>query len=113
MYYLCLTLNPLSPLPTSHYIDTCYDRLEKYIAEALEPIIKFRRYRAFKNGTIREFYFLLRSTMVGARRAGLLHRPINDQTLPSMSIMAQLPLNDWKQWAREGPSWVGGIVEDA
>jgi hypothetical protein len=25
--------------------------------------------------------------------------------------MAQL--NDWKQWAKEQPSWIGGIVEDA
>ncbi len=31
-------------------LDTCFDRLEKYIAEALDPIVKF------KNGTIREFF---------------------------------------------------------
>jgi hypothetical protein len=55
-------------------LDTCYDRPEKYFAEALEPIIEFRKYGVFENGTIREFYSLLRSTMLGTRRAGLLHR---------------------------------------
>jgi hypothetical protein len=55
-------------------LDTCYDWPEKYIAEALEPVIKFRKYGVFENGTIREFYSLLRSTMLGTRRAGLLHR---------------------------------------
>jgi hypothetical protein len=34
-------------------LDTCFDRLEKYIAEALEPIIKFRGYNMFDNGAIR------------------------------------------------------------
>jgi hypothetical protein len=64
--------------------DTCYDQPEKYIAKTLDPIIKFRKYRAFENGIIREFYSLLRSAMLGARKAGLLHRLINDQTLPSI-----------------------------
>ncbi len=49
--------------------------------------------------------------MLGALRAGLLHRLINDQTLPS--IMCQMPLNDWKQWAKERPVCVCGVVEDA
>ncbi len=80
-------------------LDTCYDRPDKYIAEALKPIIKFRKFRAFENRTIREFYSLLRSTMLGARRVGLLHRLSSDQTLPG--IMAWMPLNDWKQWVRE------------
>jgi hypothetical protein len=35
-------------------LDTCFDQLEKYIAEALEPIIKFRGYKMFNNGAIRE-----------------------------------------------------------
>jgi hypothetical protein len=35
--------------------DTCYDWPGKYIAEALKPIFKFRKYRAFENGMIREF----------------------------------------------------------
>jgi hypothetical protein len=36
-------------------------------AEALEPIIKFRRYKIFEHTVIREFYSLLRASMIGAR----------------------------------------------
>jgi hypothetical protein len=35
-------------------------RPQRYIAEALQPINNFRRYKAFNNGAIREFYLLLR-----------------------------------------------------
>jgi hypothetical protein len=83
---------------------TCFDRPKKYIAEALEPIVKFRSYKMFDNGTIREFYSLLRAAMMGARKAGLLHWLVNDQTLPS--ILAKMPPNDWRQWARERPTWM-------
>jgi hypothetical protein len=72
-------------------LDTCYDRPEKYITEALEPIVKFRRYRAFEHGVIREFYSLFRSATIGAKRAGLLRRLINDRTLPN--IIARMPLD--------------------
>jgi hypothetical protein len=92
-------------------LDTCFDRLEKYIAEALEPIIKFRSYKAFDNGAIRGFYSLLRAAMMGARKAGLLHRLVNDQTLPS--ILAKMPPNDWRQWARERPTWMREAIEEA
>jgi hypothetical protein len=27
-------------------VDPCYNRLEKYIAEALDPIVKFRKYKS-------------------------------------------------------------------
>ncbi len=80
-------------------LETCFDRPEKYIAEALDPIIKFRKHKAFENGAIREFYSLLRSAMLGAWKVGLLHSLINDQTLPN--IMGRMPLSDWKQWAKE------------
>ncbi len=53
-------------------LDTCFDRPEKYVAEALEPIVKFRSYKMFDNGAIREFYYLLRAAMMGAKKAGLL-----------------------------------------
>ncbi len=66
---------------------------------ALDPVIKFRKYRVFNNGAIREFYSLLRSAMLGARKAGLLHRLVNDQIMPG--IMARMPEGDWKQWAKE------------
>jgi hypothetical protein len=92
-------------------LDTCFDRPEKYIAEALEPIIRFRGYKAFDNGAVREFYSLLRAAMMGAKKGGLLHRLINDQTLPS--ILAKMPPNDWRQWAKERPTWMRGAVEEA
>ncbi len=67
-------------------MDTCFDLPEKYIAEALEPVVKVRNYKMFDNGAIREFYSLLRAAMMGARKAGLLHRLVNDQTLPSILL---------------------------
>ncbi len=48
---------------------------------------------------------------MGARKAGLLYRLVNDQTLPG--ILAKMPANDWRQWARESPTWIGGVMEEA
>jgi hypothetical protein len=92
-------------------LDTCFDRPEKYIVEALEPITKFKGYKAFDSGVVREFYSLLRSGMMGARKVGLLHRLINDQTL--LGILDRMPANDRRQWARERPTWIGGVKEEA
>jgi hypothetical protein len=92
-------------------LDTCFDLPEKYIAEALEPIVRFRSYKVFDNGAIREFYSLLRAAMMGARKAGLLHRLDNDQTLPG--ILAKVPPNNWQQWVRERPTWMREAVEEA
>jgi hypothetical protein len=92
-------------------LDTCYDRPDKYISEALDPVIKFRTYKAFDSGAIREFYSLLRAAMMGARKAGLLGRLINDQTLPG--ILARMPPTDWRQWAREWPNWMREATEEA
>jgi hypothetical protein len=92
-------------------LDTCFDRPEKYIAEALEPVTKFRGYKAFNSSAVREFYSLLRAAMMGARKVGLLHWLINDQTLPG--ILARMPANDWRQWAKERPIWIRGAVEEA
>jgi hypothetical protein len=39
-------------------LDTCYERPEKYIAEALKPILEFRRYRVYDNCAVRKFYSL-------------------------------------------------------
>jgi hypothetical protein len=91
-------------------LDTCFDQPEKYIAEALDPVIKFRSYKAFDNGAIREFYSLLRAAVMGARKAGLLHRLVNDQTLPS--ILTKMPPTDWRQWAREQPTWMREAIEE-
>jgi hypothetical protein len=92
-------------------LDTCFDRLEKYISEALDPVVKFRSYKAFDNGAIREFYSILRAAMMGARKAGLLGRLINDQTLPG--ILAKMPPTDWRQWAKERPVWMREAIEEA
>ncbi len=54
-------------------MDTCFDRPERYILEALETVTKFKGYKASDSGAIRYFYSLLRSAMIGAREAGLLH----------------------------------------
>ncbi len=86
-------------------------RPEKYIAEALEPVTMFKGYKAFDSSVVREFYSLLRSAMMGARKVGLLHRLINDQTLPS--VLAKMPANDWRQWAKERPTWIRGAAEEA
>ncbi len=49
--------------------------------------------------------------MMGARKAGLLSRLINDQTLPG--ILAKMPPSDWRQWARERPTWMREAIEEA
>jgi hypothetical protein len=36
-------------------LDVCYECPEKYITEALLPIVNFRRYRAFNNTVMWEF----------------------------------------------------------
>jgi hypothetical protein len=92
-------------------LDTCYDRPDKYISEALDPVVRFGSYKAFDSGAIREFYSLLRAAMMGAKKAGLLSRLINDQTLPG--ILARMPPTDWRQWAKERPSWMREAVEEA
>jgi hypothetical protein len=92
-------------------LDTCFDRPEKYISEALDPIVKFRSYKAFDNGAIQEFYSILRAAMMGARKAGLLGRLINDQTL--LGILAKMPPKDWRQWAKERPVWMREAIEEA
>ncbi len=92
-------------------LDTCFDRPEKYISEALDPVVKFRSYKAFDNGALREFYSILRAAMMGARKAGLLGRLINDQTLPG--ILAKMPPTDWRQWAKERPVWMREAIKEA
>jgi hypothetical protein len=81
-------------------LDTCFDRPEKYISEALDPVVKFRSYKAFDNGAIREFYSILRAAMMGARKAGLLSRLINNQTLPGILT-------------KERPVWMREAIEEA
>jgi hypothetical protein len=92
-------------------LNTCYDRPDKYISEALDPVVKFRAYKPFDSGAVREFYSLLRAAMMGARKAGMLGRLINDQTLSN--ILSRMPPMDWRQWARERPNWMRETTEEA
>jgi hypothetical protein len=92
-------------------LDVCYDRPDKYISEALDPVVKYRAYKPFDSGAIREFYSLLRAAMMGARKAGMLGRLINDQTLPN--TLSRMPPMDWRQWARERPNWIRENPEEA
>jgi hypothetical protein len=79
-------------------LDTRYNHPEKYIPVALDPIIKFWKYKVYEHAAIRKFYFILRAAMIGVRKACLFHLLIEDQTLPS--ITARMPLGDWKQWVK-------------
>jgi hypothetical protein len=40
-------------------LDTCYERPDKYMEEALRPIVDFRRYKITDSAPVREFYSLL------------------------------------------------------
>jgi hypothetical protein len=76
-------------------LDTCYERPDKYMEEALRPIVDFRRHKISDNATVREFYSLLRAAIKGARRIGRIELLINHQTIPR--IMGKMP--HWKEWA--------------
>jgi hypothetical protein len=67
-------------------------------SDALRPVTKFRKYKVLNGELIREFYFLLRAAVKGARALGhwKLKFLINEQTIPS--AMGKMPAADWKQW---------------
>ncbi len=85
-------------------LDTCYERLDKYMEEALRPIVDFRRYKISDSAAVREFYSLLRAAIKGARRIGRIELLINDQTIPR--IMGKMPHVDWKEWATKRSDWM-------
>ncbi len=85
-------------------LDTCYERPEKYMEEALRPIVDFRRYKIADSAAVREFYSLLRAAIKGAKGIGRLGLLINDQTIPK--IMGKMPHTDWKEWATRRPDWM-------
>jgi hypothetical protein len=85
-------------------LDTCYERPDKYMEEALKPIVDFRRYKITDSTAVREFYSLLRAAIKGARKIGRLELLINDQTIPR--IMSKMPHVDWKEWATKRPDWM-------
>ncbi len=73
-------------------LDTCYERPEKYMEEALRPILEFRKWKIFDGSTVREFYSILRAAIKGARSIKRLDLLINDQTVPR--IMGKMPYAD-------------------
>jgi hypothetical protein len=85
-------------------LDTCYERPEKYMEEALRPVVDFRRYKITDSAAVREFYSLLRAAIKGAKGLGRLCLLINDQTIPK--IMSKKPYTDWKEWATKRPDWM-------
>jgi hypothetical protein len=85
-------------------LDTCYERPEKYMEEALRPVVDFRRYKITDNAAVREFYSLLRAAIKGAKGISRLSLLINDQTIPK--IMSKMPYADWKEWATKRPDWM-------
>jgi hypothetical protein len=85
-------------------LDTSYERPEKYMEEALKPILEFRKYRVFDSGAVREFCSILRAAIKGAKSIGRLDLLINDQTVPK--IMGKMPYIDWREWATKRPEWI-------
>jgi hypothetical protein len=49
-------------------LDTCYERPEKYMEEALRPIVDFQRYKVTDSAAVREFYSLFESCCQGGQR---------------------------------------------
>ncbi len=86
-------------------LDTCFERPEKYMEEALRPIVEFRKYKAADSSAVRELYSILRAAIKGARSIGRLSLMINDQTVPTR-IMGKMPNADWKEWATKRPEWM-------
>jgi hypothetical protein len=85
-------------------LDTCYERPEKYMEEALWPIVDFRRYKIADSAAVREFYSLLRAAIKGAKGMGRIELLINDQKIPK--IMGKMPYTDWREWAARRPDWM-------
>jgi hypothetical protein len=92
-------------------LDTCYERPDKYMEEALRPIVDFRRYKIVDSAAVREFYSLLRAAIKGAKGIGRIGLLINDQTIPK--IMGKMPYTDWREWATRRPDWMQQDVATA
>jgi hypothetical protein len=90
-------------------LDTCSHRLEKYIAEALNPLSSSGD-ASHLNMQISGSFICCWAAMIGARGVQRLPMLINEQTLPS--IMDCIPPGDWKQGARERPLWIQENTEE-
>ncbi len=56
----------------------CYNKPGKFVAEAMELVIKFHRCKAFNCAVIWKLYILLRSTIMSTKGAGLTKMLINE-----------------------------------
>jgi hypothetical protein len=84
---------------------------EKYMEEALKPILEFRKYRVFNNSAVREFYSILCAAKKGSRGISRVDLLMTDQTIPK--IMGKIPFADWKEWATKRPEWIRGNLGTA
>ncbi len=62
------------------------------MAEALRPIVKFRKYKMMDIAGIREFYSLLKATIESVKTVGYVKLLINNQTIPY--ILGKMPHTD-------------------
>jgi hypothetical protein len=85
-------------------LDTCYERPEKYMEEALWPILEVRKYKVFDSSAVREFCSILRAAIKGARSIRRLDLLVNDQTV--RRIMGKMFYADWIEWATKRLEWV-------
>jgi hypothetical protein len=93
-------------------MDTCYKRPEKYITEALKPVVELRKYKVANiQYSCQRFLLIAERGLSGAKAVGHLKMLINEQTLPS--IMEKMPAADWQQGAINRPTWVKEEVEVA
>jgi hypothetical protein len=51
-------------------LDTCYERPDKYVEEALRPIVDFRRYKIADSAAVREILLASESCNQGGQEDG-------------------------------------------
>jgi hypothetical protein len=56
-------------------LDTCYERLEKYMVEALKPILEFRKDGVYDNCAVRKFTHCLEPPIGGQGQWGISASP--------------------------------------
>jgi hypothetical protein len=72
---------------------------------------KLQKRQAIDNTAIREFYSVLKTTIMRAKSVSLLKMIVNEQSLAA--IMVKMPAADWKQWAMDRTNLIQGMVEAA
>jgi hypothetical protein len=92
---------------------TCHTHPEKYTSKTVEPIVKFKRYKAPPQTFRYQGILLLAEGCHDRSQRGPVapHKLINNQTLPG--IMSQMSPGNRKQWAKERPLWIQDNIEEA